>query len=163
MPALANDVIVFVLKSSHIRFHSFIDDLKPEEFAVQPIPGVNSVAWMLGHLTVVERRILGLFGGELPPLPEGFDVPFKTTKAPATTQTGLGDPKELVAAFDAHRLKLIEAVATASEEQLASPLPMPIGVAKTLGDAAAFMAVHVGLHAGQISVIRRSLGYPPVV
>lgn len=163
MAATLNDTIAFVLKASQARLHMYIDDLKPAEFAHQPFPGVNSIAWILGHLTLTDRRILGLFGAELPPLPDGFDTPFKTTKQPAVTQTGLGNPTDLIAAFDAHRTKLIATVEQAKPDALNTPLPNPVATAKTVGEAAAFMAVHVGLHAGQITLIRRSLGYPPVV
>lgn len=158
-----NDAIVFNLKASHARFHQYIDDLKPAEFEHQPFPGVNCVAWILGHLALTDRRILGLFGADLPPLPAGFDVPFKTTKQPAAEQKGFGDPKELVAAFDLYRTKLIDAVAAATPDALNAALPNPVGPATTVGEAAAFMAVHVGLHAGQVTLIRRSLGYPPVM
>lgn len=163
MPASPNDVIAFALKASHTRFHAFVDDLKPEEFEAQPIPGVNSVAWMLGHLAMTDRRVVGMFGVEVPPLPDGFEVKFKTTKQAAVEQKGLGDPKVLLALFDQYRLLLIETARTADSETLNRPLPNPHPLFATVGEAVAFMAVHVGLHAGQITVIRRALGYPPVV
>ncbi len=158
-----NDVIAFALTASHARFHTFVDDLSPAEFERQPIPGVNSIAWMVGHLALTDRRILGLFGAALPPLPDGFEAPFKTTKQPAGEQKGLGDPAALLAVFDAHRRALIEAVRAATPEALAAPLPNPHPLFTTVGEAAAFMAVHLGLHAGQVTVIRRALGYPPVM
>jgi uncharacterized damage-inducible protein DinB len=158
-----NDLIAFSLKASQVRFHSYVDDLKPAEFEAQPIPGVNSVAWMLGHLALTDRRIIGLFGAEVPTLPDGFEAKFKTTKQPAGEQKGLGDPKELLAIFDAHRTKLIETVKAADAAKLNKPMPSPHPLFNTLGEAAAFMAVHYGLHAGQVTVIRRALGYPPLV
>ena len=161
MPA-PNDVIAFALAASHTRFHTFVDDLKPDEFERQPIPGVNSVAWMVGHLALTDRRILGLLGAALPPLPDGFAEKFQTTKRPAGEQRGLGAPAELLAAFDAHRRALIDAVRAAAPDALGAPMPTPHPLFTTVGDAAAFMAVHLGLHAGQITVIRRALGYPPV-
>lgn len=162
MPATPNDLIAFTLKASHTRFRSFVDDLKPAEFEAQPIPGVNSVAWMLGHLALTDRRIIGLLGGEPPALPTGFEEKFKTTKQPAGEQKGLGDPKELLAVFDACRQKLIDVVKAADAATLNKPMPNPHPLFNTLGEAAAFMAVHFGLHAGQVTVIRRALGYPPL-
>ena len=159
----ANEAIASALTASHGRFDAVVDDLSPAEFESQPIPGVNSIAWMLGHLALTDRRIVGLLGGPLPALPDGFEAPFKTTKQPAVGQKGLGDPKELLAIFDAHRRALIVAVRAATPEQLAAPLPTPHPLFKTVGEAAAFLAVHVGLHAGQVTVIRRALGYPPLL
>jgi uncharacterized damage-inducible protein DinB len=163
MLATPNAAIAYALRASHGRFRKFVDDLKPTEFAFQPIPGANSIAWMLGHLTTVDRRILGFFGVEGPPLPDGFADRFKTTGKPADGQTGLGDPAELLALFDAHRMKLIEAVERADQATLDKPLEKPHPLFGTVGEAAAFMAVHLGLHAGQVTMIRRSLGYPPVI
>jgi uncharacterized damage-inducible protein DinB len=162
MSATPNDVIVFSLKASQKRFHSYVDDLKPAEFEAQPIPGVNSVAWMLGHLALTDRRIIGLLGGQVPELPAGFEDKFKTTKQAAGEQKGLGDPKELLAIFDAQRTKLIETVEAADAATLNKPMPNPHPLFGTVGEAAAFMAIHYGLHAGQVTVIRRALGYPPL-
>ena len=33
----------------------------------------------------------------------------------------------------------------------------------TLGEMLNFMALHAAMHAGQITIIRRSLGRPPIV
>jgi uncharacterized damage-inducible protein DinB len=158
-----NDVITFALRASHNRFRRFLEDLKPTEFSFQPIAGANSIAWMLGHLTLVDRRILGFFGVEGPALPVGFADRFQTTGKPAEGQSGLGDPAELLALFDAHRTLLIETVERADAATLNKPLEKPHPLFSTVGEAAAFMAVHLGLHSGQVSMIRRSLGYPPVV
>lgn len=159
----ANDAIASALSASLNRFHAFVDDLSPAEFEAQPIPGVNSIAWMLGHLAVTDRRIVGLLGGDLPPLPDDFAARFQTTKQRAVEQKGLGDPKELLAIFDAHRKALIAAVRAAAPERLAAALPTPHPLFGTVGEAAAFLAVHLGLHAGQVTVIRRALGYPPLL
>ena len=162
MPTV-NDVIAFALIASQIRFHTFVDDLSPAEFAAQPVPGANSVAWMVGHLALTDRRVTGLLGGAVPLLPDGFEAKFKTTKQPATEQKDLGDPKELVAVFDAHRAALVAAVRAATPEALNAPMPNPHPLFTTVGEAAVFMAVHLGLHGGQVTVIRRALGYPPVM
>ena len=33
----------------------------------------------------------------------------------------------------------------------------------TIGELANFMALHAAMHAGQVTIIRRSLGRPPIV
>lgn len=162
MLATPNDVIAFSLKASHARFRMYLDGLKPTEFAHQPIAGANSVAWMLGHLALTDRRIAGLLGADLPPLPAGFEERFKTTKQAAGTQTGLGDPADLLEVFDQSRRLLVAAVEKADAAALNKPLPTTNPLFSTAGEAAAFMAVHHGLHAGQVTMIRRALGYPPL-
>ena len=156
------DRIAQVLTSSRALTARYTQGLTPADYHHQPLPGVNSAAWIFGHLTLTERRVTGLLGGELPPLPEGFEARFATTGVPAGDQHELGDGPALLDEFTATRDRLIAAVAAAGEAKLAEPVPKPSPVYATLGDLAAFMAQHTAMHLGQITVIRRSLGYPPV-
>lgn len=164
MIATPSDAIAATLVASQKLFHRYLDDLTPEHFAHQPMPGVNSAAWVVGHLALTDRRMLvnRLGVTDLPPLPAGFEERFATTRAAAGTQADLGDPAELVALFDAHRSRLIGAVRAAPTDVLNRPLDAPHPLFATVGEAAGFMAVHTAMHLGQVTVIRRSLGYPPV-
>lgn len=164
MFATPSDALASTLIASQKLFHRYLDDLTPEHFARQPIPGVNSTAWVVGHLALTDRRLLANRLGvtDLPPLPAGFEARFATTRAAAGTQSDLGNPAELVALFDAHRLRLIEAVRAAPADVLNRPLDAPHPLFATVGEAVGFMAVHTAMHLGQVTVIRRSLGYPPV-
>jgi hypothetical protein len=65
--------------------------------------------------------------------------------------------------FDRHHGLLLEAVRRASADELDKPLEKPFPIAATVGEFINFMSLHVSLHAGQITIIRRSLGRPPVV
>ncbi|MFO0848730.1 MAG: DinB family protein [Gemmataceae bacterium] len=164
MLATPSDALATTLVASQKLFHRYLDDLKPEHFAHQPMPGVNSAAWVVGHLALTDRRMLANRLGvtDLPPLPAGFEERFAATRAAAGTQADLGDSAELVALFDAHRSRLIEAVRAAPVDVLNRPLDAPHPLFATVGEAAGFMAVHTAMHLGQVTVIRRSLGYPPV-
>src|SRR4029079_5891721 len=103
------EAIAFSLRSSKAMFHRFLDDLKPEEFQHRPCLGANSAAWIVGHLTSVDRTQLERLGIEpLPELPEGFKDRFATTRAAATgTQADFGHPEALIRLFDEHRDLLI--------------------------------------------------------
>ena len=100
---------------------------------------------------------------ELPSLPEGFDAKFATTKVSADTQSGFGDPIELVKLFDAHRAKLITTVLAADLTKLQEPPVVASPLFSCRGEAALFMGLHTAMHLGQITIIRRSLGYPPIL
>lgn len=157
------DATLFALRKSQAMTHRFVDDLKPHEFEHQPCDGANCAAWILGHLAMTDRRMIGWLGAtELPPLPDGFEARFKTTQTTAGSQSGFGDPAGLVAQFDAHRDTLIAFVPTVPAAKMAEPTPVVRPMFATVGEAALFMALHASLHAGQLTLIRRSLGYPPV-
>lgn len=157
------DAIVQVLTSNKALAARYLADLKPGDYHHQPLPGVNSAAWILGHLVMTERRVTGLLGGELPALPEGFEGQFAVTGQPAGDQRELPDGAGLLDHFTATRDRLIDAVRAADDAKLDGPTPKPSPVYSTIGDLAAFMAQHTAMHLGQVTVIRRSLGYAPVL
>ena len=157
-----SEAIEFCLVKSLAMIHRMVDDLKPEEFEKQPCPGGNCASWILGHLLLTERRVLGMLGQAVPPLPPGFEEKFATTRQAAGVQSGYGDPKLLVSEFDRHRQLLVEAIRQADQKQLETALENPHPLFGKIGEAAMFMGLHVMMHVGQLSTIRRVLGYPPV-
>ena len=154
----------FALTKSKLLLHLFVNDLKPEEFEYQACEGANCASWILGHLALTDRRMLSWLGvTDLPALPQGFEERFTTTRAKAEKQAGYGDPKELIAIFDAHRDRLIAELPKASAVQLAEPAPIIRPMFSTVGEAILFMSIHATMHAGQLSMVRRTLGYPPAM
>jgi hypothetical protein len=163
MFASVPEAMAFALTKSQFMIHRMIDDLKPHEFEHQPFPGVNCIAWVVGHLTLTDRRQLTWLGvPDLPPVPDGFEERFKVTRTTAVEQKGFGDPKELVALFDAHRRKLIDCLPTVDPAKFFEPPSFQTPMFADRGEGTLFMGLHTAMHSGQISLIRRSLGYPPV-
>jgi hypothetical protein len=141
-----------------------VDDLTADDFRHQPVPGANSAAWVVGHLTVSVRRTAQRLGATgLPELTEEFIDRFGATKKPADTQTDLGEKAELLTLFDTCVEKLIEVLQTVPAEALTAPAPVPNPFAGSYGELLLFGALHVTTHGGQLSTIRRSLGKPPAV
>jgi len=159
-----NDAIVHNLTASKQMLLWFVGDLTPAEYLHRPAAGVNCVAWLLGHLTLSERRVLTTVLGvtDLPPLPDGFERRFGRDEG-CPQAAGFGDVSGLAAEYARTRDLLIDTVKGMSPAALAGPLPFSHPRFKTAGEAANFMSVHAAMHAGQISVIRRSLGRPPLV
>jgi hypothetical protein len=158
-----NEVLVHSLTSSKVLLHRYADDLSPQEFLHRPAAKANCTAWLIGHLTLSDRNALKAFGVQkLPQLPDGFDKRF-SRDAGCPDAAEFGDVSILLALFDKHREALIDAVKSASADQLSKTLEKPLPVFRTLGELASFMALHTALHAGQITIIRRSLGRPLIV
>lgn len=160
-----NDSIASGYRMAKLAFHRMVDDLAPAEFHHQPVPGANSAAWIIGHLASTLRRTaerLGVTG--LPELPAEVAGKLATTKQPAGDQSSLGDAARLVAVFDVCVDKIIEAVRLISAETLAGPPTMPPApLATSYAESLLFGSLHITMHTGQLSTIRRSLGKPPVV
>ena len=158
-----NETIVAGLRTSEVLFRRFTADLKPTEWHYQPVPGVNTVAWLVGHLVLVEhRRAVALHATDLPELPAGFEGRYTATRQTAVSQTDLDSSTVLTRLFHEVRGRLVAAVVVAPASLLAEPLATPNSLFATVGESVLFMGQHAALHLGQITVIRRLLGYPPV-
>lgn len=159
----ANDILVHSLSTSQMLMRRYLEDLKPEEYLHRAVPNGNCVAWLVGHLTLSERRILGMVGvTDLPSLPEGFEKRFSREET-APRACEFGDVMILLPLWNEHRAKLIQAVKEATPEQLEKPLEKPNPRFSTAGQFVNYMSHHATLHIGQITIIRRSLGRPPLV
>lgn len=160
----SQEAIAYSLRSSKLMFHRYLDDLKPEEFQHRPCLGANNASWIVGHLTSVDRSQLEkLEVKSLPMLPEGFTDRFATTKAAATgTTADFGNPDELIRYFDEHRDLLIKTVEHLPASVLNSPPPFVSPLFADRGESLLFVGLHNAMHLGQLSVIRRSLGRPPL-
>jgi uncharacterized damage-inducible protein DinB len=156
------DAIVASLSVSLNLMRRYCADLTPTEYLHRPTPKANCAAWLLGHLILTERRALANLGvAELPQLPDGFEKRFaRTDDAPSATE--FGDVTTLLALFEQHRTMLIEATKRATLDTINKPLEKPLPIFSTVGEMVNFMAQHATMHAGQITIIRRSLGRPPV-
>ena len=159
-----NDVIAGGYRMTKALLHRMVDDLTPEEFRHQPAAGANSAAWVMGHLAVTLRRTAARLGAtDLPEVPDDVAARFTATRHPAADQAGLGDVARLMKVFDTCIDKVIEAVKAVSAEALAGPSASPVPLATNFAEGLLFGSLHVAVHTGQLSTIRRSLGKPPVV
>jgi uncharacterized damage-inducible protein DinB len=158
-----NELLAAGYRMGRQVLHRMVDDLTPDEFRHQPVPGANSAAWVVGHLAVTARRTAERLGATgLPELTEEFVGRFSVTGKAAMAQPELGTKEELLALYDACTEKLIAAARSLPAEALTSPPPHAGPFAANYGEAVLFGAMHVTLHCGQLSTIRRSLGKPPV-
>jgi len=158
-----NEMIVSSLSTSQALLNRYCADLTPAEYLHRTCADGNCTAWLIGHLILTERGSLGRAGvTDLPPLPDGFEKRFsRDPEAPKAE--AFGDVTQLLALFNQHRQLLIDRVKVLPVEALDRPLEKPHPLFTTVGQAINFMAVHVAMHAGQVTLIRRSLGRPPIV
>jgi len=158
-----NDAIAHNLVTSGVMLERFTADLTPGEYLHRPCADANCAAWLIGHLILTERSALARVGAtDLPQLPDGFETRFSRDPA-APKASDFGDVTILVPLFKRHRALLVDAVRRAAPERLASRLEKPHPLFATVGESLNFIALHVAMHAGQISIIRRSLGRPPLI
>ena len=159
-----NDAVANALLVSQRLLNRYCQDLQPAEWLHRPCAGGNTAAWIVGHLVLTERLALGRVGvTDLPPLPDGFEQRFARDEV-APKSSEYGDVTLLIPLFNRHRDLLIETVKAAGPEVLEKLLDKPHPLyGSHVWESVAFMGSHVSMHAGQITIIRRSLGKPPVI
>jgi len=158
-----NEAIAQNLTAAGALLERMTADLTPQDYVHRPCAEANCAAWIVGHLILTERGALKRLGvTDLPPLPEGFETRF-ARDATAPRAGDFGDVTQLVPLFKQHRAMLVEAVKRATPEQLGKPLDKPHPLFNTVGGSVNFMGVHVSMHSGQISTIRRTPGRPPLI
>ncbi|MDB5307567.1 MAG: DinB family protein [Gemmataceae bacterium] len=159
-----NDVIAGGYRMTKLLLHRMVDDLTPAEFRHQPVSGANSAAWIVGHLAVTLRRSAERLGvTDLPAVSPDLVAQLTQTGKPAGDQSALGNPAELLALFDTCTDRMIGAVKCVPADVLAGPAASSTRLAANFGEALLFGGLHVSMHVGQLSSIRRSLGKPPVM
>lgn len=159
-----NDTIAAGYRMAKATLHRFVDDLTAEEFQHQPVAGANSAAWVVGHLALTAHRTAERLGATgLPAVPPGLGNAASKTGKPAGDQSGIGNAAELLQLFDVCIDKVVEAVGRIPAESLAAPAPSPSPFSERYADALLFGTLHIAMHTGQLTTIRRSLGKPPKV
>lgn len=160
------------MKESVLRVAGFVleytrrlaDGIPEEQMVDQPAPGLNTPAWILGHLAIAYDFGLAQVGGQ-------FTLPPEWLKAygPGSSPV-VPEPRhskaELLATGERLHAALLDAVRSASDEFLAQPHnfdPMKQAT-PTRGDFLVhLLTTHPVSHLGQLSAWRRLKGMPAVL
>jgi hypothetical protein len=144
-----------------------LDQTPATEWFRQPPGGVSHVAWQVGHLAFAEYRLaLWRIRGQQPQdadlLSEKHRSLFGPESVPDADPKKYPDQAQLRALFDRVHEQVLRELPGMNEGELDQPVPHPHRFAKTKLLALLWCAHHEMLHAGQIGLLRRQLGYPPL-
>ncbi|HXY32928.1 MAG TPA: DinB family protein [Planctomycetaceae bacterium] len=139
------------------------DAIPADKFLHQPCPGANHALWTLGHLATVNQYFMMKLGGRDGTLFEKNKAMFFAKSQPspdAATYPPIGVIRDY---FTTSRAAFRSWVESLSDEQLSAPPPEEFQkFAPTLGNILMRLLWHEGMHYGQLTVIRKSLGLKPV-
>ena len=161
----AKDIITQSLDTSDHIARAYMADLDQKQMLERPAPGMNPIAWQIGHLLSVERKTIdGIKPGSCPALPAGFDEAHGK-EAGLSDDTSKYLPKDqYLSLFEAQRKATKEVLAGLSEAELsAEPANTFQGMCPTVGHIFNFMGSHVMMHVGQFVPVRRNAGKPIVI
>jgi uncharacterized damage-inducible protein DinB len=144
-----------------------LDDLDETEWFAQPGGTTTHLAWQVGHLAMAEYGLC-LFRqrGRLPIDTELMSSKFRKTfsrgSTPDPDPARNPYPMEIRAVFQRIHEQVQIELPKFSEQQLEDPIDEPYAVYANRLGALYFCSHHEMLHAGQIGMLRRLLGKPPV-
>jgi hypothetical protein len=144
-----------------------LDKTPTTEWFRQPPGGVSHVAWQVGHLAFAQYRMAlsrirgtqpqddGLISGEFVRL-------FGRDSVPDADPTKYPSQAEIRAVFDRVHEQVLRELRDLDESELDRPVLKPHPLVKTKLWALLWCAQHEAIHAGQIGLLRRQLGYSPL-
>ncbi len=155
------EVIKNTIDMGHEVLSAYLSDLGDADLMVRAVPGMNHIAWQLGHLIASENDMLSKVGYTMPPLPDGF-VESYTKETSESDDAAKFEKKDVyMALLNEQRGATMVALESTSESDFDKPAPEPMReYAPTIGAMFNVIGVHTMMHAPQFIAVRRLLGKP---
>lgn len=157
----------------HIEFarqysRSLLVDLDDDEWFWSPDQFTTHIAWQTGHLAMSQYG-LTLFrqrGRDLSVdkelMTSKFRKLFMRGTQPVAEREAYPCPQEILAALDRVHEQMRKEILTFDGDQLDEPIDPPHSAYGTRYGALLFAGDHEMIHAGQIGMLRRLMGKPPL-
>ena len=144
---------------------SIVKDLDESQLTVPLENTANPPAWVLAHLAIVNDTGLRIFG-EPSVCPRVWHVAFGMGKKPSELTIPYPSKTELMEKLTEGHGRLCAAAAKADPTAMNQPhafAPFKGSPIETVGDIVAhLLTTHFASHVGQLSVMRRQLGFTPI-
>lgn len=138
-------------------FHS------PAEWTHQVHPAANHALWFAGHMANTDNFFLSILAPGRARKMEAFTKLFGVGSVPVADPAAYPPAEEVLAVMRERRACLLALLDELSDEALSQPTPA--GAPDFLPDFASVFETaiwHEGRHSGQLTLVRRSLGHPPL-
>src|SRR5262249_10630930 len=144
-----------------------LDETPATEWFRQPPGRVSHIAWQVGHLACAEyRMVLWRIRGVQPQdtelISEKHRSLFGYESVPDPDPTKYPSESEIRALFDQIHEQVLRELWGMNDGDMDQPVLHPHPFAPTKLRALLWCAHHEMLHAGQIGLLRRQLGYSPM-
>jgi hypothetical protein len=137
------------------------------EWFAMPAGCPTHVAWQVGHLAMAEYglclfRVRGRQPIDLELMTSSFRKLFSRGTVPEGDTAKYPPAAEVRATLDRVHAQVLLEAPSFTAEQLQEPVEMPYAVEATKLGGLFFCSHHEMLHAGQLGLLRRLLGKPPI-
>ncbi len=160
------DLLIDRVETARTWTCNLVEGVDASRWFEQPAPDVQHIAWQVGHLAASQVSLIhGRCCGKSPEahLPATFTEQFGRGSRPTAAAAAYPPIAEIRRVFDGVHAEAIALIRTLPEEELDAPTaggPHPMFVTK--GQCIAMAAMHESFHAGQIALMRRIFGMPPL-
>ncbi|MFO0838679.1 MAG: DinB family protein [Phycisphaerae bacterium] len=155
----AKDAIKGNINMAHYVASEYLGDLTDDELRMCAVPGMNAIAWQLGHLIASENKMISDIGKRMPELPAGFAEHHSPEKA--KDAAAWATKKTYQELLEKNRAATIAALEATPDAELDKPSPEAMrNYAPTIGAVFNLIGQHEMMHAGQWVAVRRKLNKP---
>ncbi len=161
------DLVISRMRGSRLFTQQFLNDLTDAEWYWSPPQFTTHIAWQVAHIAVAEyslclRRVRGRTSADESLVSDAFIDAFKLGSKPVAEPDKNPPLDEIRRVFEAVHQQSIDELSGRSEAELDGPLAEPHPRFKTKLGAVEFSPLHEMVHAGQIAMLRRLMGKPPL-
>lgn len=130
-----------------------------------PAGATSNLLWQAGHLAVAQYGLMlfrqrGRAEGDVELMPGWLRKKYGKGTQPSSSLEE--SPSQLLEAMERIHEQALTEVPTFTQEHLWEPIDMPYAVYPNKLGALLFCPLHESIHAGQIGILRRFLGFQPL-
>jgi DinB superfamily len=155
------------LKFSRQFTSQFLAGIADGEWFWHPSELTTHLAWQIGHLAVAEynlclRRIRGRTEADEALISDNYIECFKLGSTPVADPAKYPPVSDIQRVFAAVHERALAELAGRTDAELDVPVEQPHPVFKTKLGSIEWCSQHEMVHAGQIALLRRLMGKPPL-
>lgn len=135
----------------------------PEQWTHQVHPNTNHALWCAGHMANTDNHFVSMLAPDRAKDLGNYQTMFGMNSTPVNDPDKYPPAAEVLDTMRERRQTLLSILDRMSDEDLSKPTPD--GAPDMFTDLASVFELaifHEGMHTGQVSVVRRSLGHNPL-
>ena len=155
------DGIKYALNLGQSVLAAYTEDLEDKDFLIQAVPGMNNIAWQIGHIISTENSLMeAIKPGVSPELPEGFKENHSQDNAQKTSNDKYLKKEDYLNLFNSQRQATAKILDEMNDDDLEKDTPIePMkSFAPKLGEAFMLQGLHLVMHLGQFVPVRKQCG-----
>ena len=161
------EVAINRIRGSRLFTQQFLKDCSDAEWYWSPPQFTTHLAWQVGHLAVAQynlclRRVRGRTKADESLISDAYIEAYKLGSKPAAEPENNPPLDEIRQVFGAVHQQTLDELAGRSDAEMDELLAESHPRFKTKIDAVEWSAQHEMVHAGQIAMLRRLMGKPPL-